>query len=39
MRILFKLNYKKRIFDKVKIYSFNVYDKKIIDKIFNNLQK
>ena len=39
IRISLKSNWKKRIFDKTKIYSLDVRDKKLIDKIFDDLQK
>ena len=39
MRISLKSNWKKRISNKTKIYSLNARDKKLIDKIFDDLQK
>ena len=37
MRISLKSNWKKKIFDKVKVYSLNARDKKLINKIFDEL--
>ena len=39
MKISFKIDWKSRIFDKIKIYSLNIKDKKLIDVIFDKLHK
>ena len=39
MKILFKIDWKSRIFDKIKIYSLNTRNKELIDVIFDKLHE
>ena len=39
MRIFLKINWENRVFDKTKIYSLNVKNKKFVDNIFDDLYR